>query len=125
MPRGRFTGRGPKGYQRSDERIREDVSERLERHPEVDASDIEVRVASGEVTLEGTVDDRQQKKMAEEAVESCPGVKDVHNHLKAKQGFMASLFGTREENREREKDNFGSSATTSRSSTPSGSESKK
>jgi hypothetical protein len=80
--RGRFTGRGPKGYTRSDDRIREDVSDRLEQHGEIDASEIEVRVASGEVTLTGTVDDRRAKRLAEDIIESCPGVKQVHNQIR-------------------------------------------
>jgi BON domain-containing protein len=80
--RGRFTGRGPKGYTRSDDRIREDVSDRLEQHGEIDASEIEVRVASGEVTLNGTVDDRRAKRLAEDIIESCPGVKQVHNQIR-------------------------------------------
>lgn len=80
--RGRFTGRGPKGYIRSDERIREDVSDRLEQHGEIDATDIEVRVSNGEVTLEGTVEDRRTKRMAEDSIETCPGVKQVHNRIR-------------------------------------------
>lgn len=80
--RGRFTGRGPKGYTRSDERIREDVSDRLEQHGEIDASEIEVRVSNGEVTLEGTVEDRWMKRMAEDLVEDCPGVKQVNNRIR-------------------------------------------
>jgi hypothetical protein len=79
--RGRFTGRGPKGYIRSDDRIREDVSDRLEQHGEIDATEIEVRVSNGEVTLEGTVEDRRTKRMAEDLVENSPGVKQVHNRL--------------------------------------------
>lgn len=42
--RGPHAGRGPKGYQRSDERIREDVCDRLTEHPAIDASEIEVEV---------------------------------------------------------------------------------
>jgi hypothetical protein len=80
--RGRFTGRGPKGYVRSDERIREDASDRLEQHGEIDASEIEVRVANGEVTLEGTVEDRRTKRLAEDIIETCPGVKQVHNRIR-------------------------------------------
>ncbi|HVE65968.1 MAG TPA: BON domain-containing protein [Thermoanaerobaculia bacterium] len=80
--RGRFTGRGPKGYTRSDERIRENVSDRLEQHGEIDASEIEVRVSNGEVTLEGTVEDRWMKRMAEDLVEECPGVKQVNNRIR-------------------------------------------
>jgi osmotically-inducible protein OsmY len=80
--RGRFTGRGPKGYTRSDERIQEDVSDRLEQHGEIDASEIEVRVSNGEVTLEGTVEDRRTKRLAEDVIETCPGVKQVHNRIR-------------------------------------------
>ncbi|MGE5927282.1 MAG: BON domain-containing protein [Gemmatimonadota bacterium] len=75
-------GRGPKGYRRSDDRIREDVSEELTRHPAVDASEIEVRVENGEVTLTGSVDSRHAKRMAEDCVEQCSGVKEVHNQLR-------------------------------------------
>jgi len=84
--RGRFSGRGPKGWQRSDERIREDVSERLADHPHVDASEIEVTVKQGEVTLTGTVDDRQAKRLAEDITESVSGVREVHNQIRVQQG---------------------------------------
>jgi len=84
--RGRFTGRGPKGWQRSDERIREDVSERLADHPHVDASEIEVTVNKGEVTLAGTVDERNAKRIAEDIAESVSGVKEVHNQIRVQQG---------------------------------------
>jgi hypothetical protein len=84
--RGRFTGKGPKGYQRSDERIREDASDALERNGDVDASDIEVKVHAGEITLEGTVSDRRSKRMAEDLIEDLPGVKQVHNRLRVEQG---------------------------------------
>lgn len=80
---GKYTGRGPKGYQRSDERIKEDVCECLTRHPEVDAEDIDVQVKDGEVTLTGTVMDRYQKRAAEDALERVSGVRDVHNQLRA------------------------------------------
>ncbi len=79
---GPHAGRGPKGYRRSDERIREDVCEALTRHGGVDASDIDVTVENGEVTLRGAVDDRQQKRMAEDAADDVPGVTDVHNELR-------------------------------------------
>src|SRR5687768_5171077 len=39
---GRYAGRGPKGYQRSDERIKEEVCDRLTADPDVDALEIEV-----------------------------------------------------------------------------------
>jgi len=84
--RGPFRGRGPKGYKRSDERIREDVSDRLEQHGAIDAIEIEVKVENGEVTLEGRVADRQTKRMAEDVVEDVPGVKQVHNRLRVQRG---------------------------------------
>ncbi len=82
--KGVFSGHGPKNYTRSDERIREDVCEHLFDHPYIDASDIEVVVAGGEVTLSGTVDARIVKRAAEDCAEHARGVKDVHNHLRVK-----------------------------------------
>ena len=75
-------GKGPSGYMRSDERIREMVCEALTEDHNVDASNIEVTVKSGDVTLAGTVDDRMQKRMAEDCVEQVAGVKDVQNQLR-------------------------------------------
>ena len=90
-----YAGRGPKGYKRSDERIKEDVSEALARHSEIDASDIEVAVKDGEVTLTGTVNERGMKRMAEEAAEDCSGVRDVINQIRVKQeGRSESLSET-------------------------------
>jgi osmotically-inducible protein OsmY len=78
----RFFGMGPKGYTRGDERIREDVCERLTEDDDVDASNLEVRVQNGEVTLTGTVEDRWQKRRAEDVADSVRGVKDVRNELR-------------------------------------------
>lgn len=80
-----YAGRGPKGYKRSDDRIKEDVSEALARHSEIDASEIEVSVKEGEVTLTGTVSERGMKRMAEEAAEECSGVRDVINQIRFRQ----------------------------------------
>jgi hypothetical protein len=77
-----FRGRGPKNYRRSDERILEEVSDRLTQDHDVDASEIEVTVADGQVTLTGTVNSRHQKRIAEDVAESCSGVVDVHNRLR-------------------------------------------
>jgi osmotically-inducible protein OsmY len=92
---GGFAGRGPKGYTRSDERIREDVSDKLMEHPDLDASEIEVRVSGGEVTLSGSVDSRWVKRLAEDIAESCTGVRDVMNQLRVPSDFE-STRGTRE-----------------------------
>ena len=79
---GRFAGRGPRGYQRSDERIRENVCDLLLEASHVDASGFDVQVSGGEVTLEGAVADRRMKRDAEDLVEQVPGVTQVHNHLR-------------------------------------------
>jgi hypothetical protein len=81
---GRQFGPAPRGYQRSDERIREDICDALMRRSELDASDIEIKVSQGEVTLEGNVSDRREKFLVEQISESIPGVKDVNNSVKVK-----------------------------------------
>jgi osmotically-inducible protein OsmY len=77
-----FAGRGPKGYQRSDERIREQLSDRLMDDDDIDASEITVEVKSGEVTLTGTVNSREEKRAAEDIAEQSPGVREVQNLLR-------------------------------------------
>jgi hypothetical protein len=79
---GRHSGRGPKNWQRSDERIREDANERLTDHPHVDATEIDIQVKNGEVTITGTVEDRQSKRMVEDLIEGISGVREVHNQLR-------------------------------------------
>lgn len=79
---GPFRGRGPKGYRRSDERIYEDVCDRLEAHGRLDASQVEVAVEDAEVTLSGTVEDRGTKRRAEDVVDTVRGIYDVHNRLR-------------------------------------------
>jgi hypothetical protein len=79
---GRYAGVGPRGYRRSDERIREEVIESLTIHPDIDASDIDVSVEGGEVTLRGTVDSRWIKRTAEDEAESVFGVTNVRNSLR-------------------------------------------
>jgi len=77
-------GRGPKGYTRSDDRIKEDVNDRLTDDPHIDASDIDVSVKDGEVTLTGTVDSRFAKRHAEDIADRISGVKDVENRIKVR-----------------------------------------
>jgi osmotically-inducible protein OsmY len=86
-------GRGPKGYRRSDERIREDVNDRLGDDYYIDASDIEVTVSNTEVTLTGTVPSRNDKRRAEDIAESVSGVTNVENRLRVKQS-TPSYLGT-------------------------------
>jgi len=75
-------GRGPKGYQRSDERINDEVHDRLTEDPWLDASNIEVQVKGGEVTLSGHVENREAKHRAERLVEDLTGVRHVQNNLR-------------------------------------------
>jgi len=80
--RGPHYGKGPQGFQRSDERIKEMVSEALADHEHLDATNIHVEVKSGEVTLTGTVESRRDKRVAEDCVERVTGVKDVQNQIR-------------------------------------------
>jgi hypothetical protein len=77
-----YAGRGPRNYQRTDERIREDICERLTQHSYLDPSDVEIRVQNGDVTLDGTVNDRWAKRTAEDLAEGVWGVKSVHNIIR-------------------------------------------
>lgn len=80
--RGEFSGRGPRGYLRSDDRIREDVCQCLTDDAHIDASNIEVAVKDREVMLTGTVTSRMQKRHAEDLIERLPGVRDVINSIR-------------------------------------------
>lgn len=79
-----YSGYGPKGYRRSDERLQEEICETLTHHPGIDASEIEISVKNGEVTLSGSVDDRRAKRMIAEEVEEIWGVSDVTNQIRVK-----------------------------------------
>jgi osmotically-inducible protein OsmY len=77
-----YSGRGPKDYKRSDDRIREEISDRLTDDHHVDATEVSVVVQGGEVTLTGTVASRDQKRRAEDLAESISGVREVTNNLR-------------------------------------------
>lgn len=76
-------GRGPKQYT-SDQKIYDKVCEALFWNPDVDASEISVKVKDNFVYLDGTVDSRHAKKMAEKVIQNLPGVFDVFNRLTIK-----------------------------------------
>lgn len=78
-------GKGPRNYKRPDERIREDINDRLTDEWNIDASDIEVIVEDGEVILTGYVHERFQKRRAEDVAESVSGVTNVENRIKVDQ----------------------------------------
>ncbi len=79
------SGKGPRGYKRSDESIYEDVCVMLSRSADVDAFDIEVSVKEGVVYLNGTVSDRDSKKKAELEIDNVSGIVDVQNLLRFNQ----------------------------------------
>jgi hypothetical protein len=81
-PGRKYRNRGPLNYRRSDDRIAEDVSDRLMLSDEVDPSALEVRVENGEVILSGTVASRFEKRLAEHIADSVAGVTDVKNQLR-------------------------------------------
>ena len=64
------------------ERLKELVCERVTDDPSIDASEIEVSVRGGEITLSGTVPDRNMKWRAEDLVESCARGAEVRNQLR-------------------------------------------
>lgn len=78
----RRTGNAPKGYKRSDDRIREDVCDRLSERWDVESREIEVSVSNGEVTLSGSVPERGMKFRAESISDGVSGVLEVHNQLR-------------------------------------------
>ena len=82
---GGHRGRGPKNYTRSDDRIKEDINDRLTDHDYLDASEIDVNVQGGEVILTGTVNSRRGKRMAEDIAEDVSGVRNVENRLRVQQ----------------------------------------
>jgi hypothetical protein len=79
-------GRGPRNYVRSDDRIRDDINERLTQDRFVDASDIDVVVNRGEVTLTGAVDSRLARRRAEDIADAVLGVTHVQNNLRVHDG---------------------------------------
>jgi len=83
-----FAGRGPRDYQRSDTRIREEICDRMTDDPMLDASQISVEVRDGEVILTGSVTSRDQKRRAEDVADRVSGAKDVTNQLRVMRDGM-------------------------------------
>lgn len=75
-------GKGPRGFWRSDERLHEVICERLSDDPHIDASEISVTVAHGEVTLEGRVADRRTKHYVEDVVDAVSWGAPIYNRLR-------------------------------------------
>ncbi|MGH7510307.1 MAG: BON domain-containing protein [Gemmatimonadales bacterium] len=79
---GRQEARGPRRVRRPDESLARELHEILIRDPELEATEVEVEVEGGAVTLSGVVDGSDARLLAEELVESVPGVREVHNRLR-------------------------------------------
>ncbi|WP_051558869.1 BON domain-containing protein [Allorhizobium undicola] len=86
-------GKGPRGYKRTDARILEDVNDRLSEDAAVDASDIEVQVVEGDVTLSGEVANRYEKRRAEDIADSISGVVNVQNNIRVKRPDTRTVSG--------------------------------
>jgi len=87
---GSFAGVGPRGYKRPDARIEDEVVQRLADADWVDASDVEVEVSDGVVTLAGEVETRDERRAAEDVTAEVAGVVDVINRLRARRGRRGS-----------------------------------
>jgi hypothetical protein len=81
-----FGGNGTEGAQRPDQRIEQEVVQRLADAGWVDASDVEVEVSDGVVTLRGDVEARAERRAAEEIASEVAGVVDVVNELRPRNG---------------------------------------
>ena len=81
--RGPYVGLGPRGYLRPDERILEDICDQLTRRGDVDPRRVLVTVRNGEVTLEGTVDSLETRRIVDEIASLCSGVTQVNDRLRA------------------------------------------
>lgn len=79
--RNKNTVRGFTGYDSSDDRINREIDDHLAQHSYIDTTAVVITVKDGEVTLEGSVPDADQKAYVEEVVSKIEGVHGLHNHL--------------------------------------------
>lgn len=70
------------GEERPDERIREDVCDRLTQLGPTDCTEIDVDVLDGVVTLRGAIHSDEARNKATTVVESVVGVRSVTNELR-------------------------------------------
>ena len=81
-------GKGPKGYQRSVARIKDDACEILARDFELDASGITVDLEERVLVLRGEVASRRDKRRAEWLLEELPGIDDIKNLISIKKSSV-------------------------------------
>lgn len=87
-------GRGPANYTRSNERMLELACEKLTEDRGVDASNIQVTADNNEITLDGTVGTRWEKRRAEDVVSDLSGVKHVQNNLRVAESTSTGTTST-------------------------------
>lgn len=92
-----FRGRGPQGWTMRDDRVIEEVSERLMDDRLLDASQIVVSANAGVVTLSGAVPGASDVAHAELLAHQAPGVIQVVNQLHVEPGQRAVDRLAREE----------------------------
>lgn len=97
-----YRGKGPASYKRSDERISEDLHECLTEHSRVDASEIDIEVVKGKVTLSGFVPDRWMKFAAEEMAERVKGVEDIENKIRVQKTRLNLRPSEKEDSNDRQ-----------------------
>lgn len=76
--------RGPKGFRRSDERLKEDLAQALMFHDDIDLSDVSIDVKDAKVTLEGNVPERWMRYAIDDIAESIIGVEEVENGVRVR-----------------------------------------
>jgi osmotically-inducible protein OsmY len=81
-PGGSQAGQSAKFHRRADDTIHEEIWELLSNSADLDATEIELHVEAGEVTLTGNVESRDARWLAEDLVNSVTGVREVTNRLK-------------------------------------------
>lgn len=112
---------GPKGYTRSDERLREDICERLMLADSVDPTEVSVTVKEGKVVLEGSVPNRGMKHTIEDLVDAAPGVQDIENRIRverAESRWESSQKDTAGSGTSAAGSGTGASSTTQRTASP-------
>lgn len=78
-----YRGHGPKNYKRSKEQIHDEIGREMTHDHDLDAREIEVKCKDdGEVTLDGYVNSRRDKRRAEDHAYDVTGVRHVQNNLR-------------------------------------------
>ena len=94
-------GKGPKGYQRSPARIKDEACEILARDFELDASGITIDLENRVLILKGEVNSRRDKRRAEWLLEELPGIEDIRNLISIKksniEGWIPGLGSIEDE----------------------------